>query len=125
MLVTILARDAGVDTGGGAAWYAKAAEWGVENGITDGLNLDANITREQFAALLYRYAQMKKSDTAGTTDLTAYADAEDISDWATEAMAWANAKGILTGRTESTLAPLGTATRAEAAALLQRFVSGL
>jgi hypothetical protein len=120
MLITILAREAGADTEGGETWYAKAVEWGVAEGITDGTNPADNVTREQFAAILYRCA----GSPAQTGTLAAYADAGDVSAWATDAMVWAVENGILTGRTETELAPKGAATRAEAAALLMRFIEG-
>ncbi|MDR1247471.1 MAG: S-layer homology domain-containing protein [Clostridiales Family XIII bacterium] len=121
MLITILAREAGSDTNGGDAWYSKAIEWGVENGITDGTNPDGEITREQFALMLYRYAGSPRPN--GGFD--AYSDAADVSSYAEDAMAWAVESGIITGRTETTLAPEGTATRAEAATLLQRYLENV
>jgi hypothetical protein len=130
MLITILAREAGTRTSGGATWYAKATEWGVENGITDGTDMTDDVTREQFAAILYRYAKLKGGEAgataAGSADnLSGFADAESVSDWALDAMAWATAAGLLTGRTETELAPAGTATRAEAATLLQRYIENI
>ncbi|MDR1245993.1 MAG: S-layer homology domain-containing protein, partial [Clostridiales Family XIII bacterium] len=95
MLITILAREAGVDTDGGDTWYSKAIEWGTESGVTDGTNPDGEITREQFAAMLYRYADSPR--TSGGFD--AYDDAGDVSAWAEEAMAWAVESGLITGRT--------------------------
>jgi hypothetical protein len=120
MLVTILAREAGAPTGG-ENWYSAAVEWGVANGITDGTNMTGNVTREQVAAILYRYAKLKGRDVSKTAGLANYADAAEISEWAADAMSWANAAGILTGRTATDLAPDGTTTRAEAAAFLRRF----
>jgi hypothetical protein len=120
MLVTILAREAGAPTGG-ENWYSTAVEWGVANGITDGTNMTGNVTREQVAAILYRYAKLKGRDVSKTAGLANYADAVEISEWAADAMSWANAAGILTGRTATDLAPDGTTTRAEAAAFLRRF----
>ncbi|MDR1572037.1 MAG: DUF4430 domain-containing protein [Clostridiales Family XIII bacterium] len=123
MLVTMLARDAGVDTGGGATWYGKAAEWGVANGITDGTDMAGDLTREQFAAILYRYARLNGADVGGAADLAAYGDAGAVSGWAKDAVSWAVAAGLIEGRTETELAPGGTATRAEAAALLMRYAA--
>ncbi|MDR2157618.1 MAG: choice-of-anchor I family protein, partial [Clostridiales Family XIII bacterium] len=119
MLVTILAREAGADTaaGSGEKWYDKALNWGIERGMTDGSNPDGEITREQFAVMLWRHTGSPKAAVA----LEAYADAGSVSDWAAEAMAWAVGNGLITGRTPATLAPDGTATRAEAATLLQRW----
>ncbi|MDR1589504.1 MAG: S-layer homology domain-containing protein [Oscillospiraceae bacterium] len=130
MLITILARDAGIDTAGGETWYSKAVEWGVANGITDGTNPNGEITREQFATMLYRHAVQELRIENGELriangDVSGYTDAGQISDWAYDAMAWANATGLITGRTETTLAPQGTATRAEAAMLLQRYIENL
>ncbi|MDR1573859.1 MAG: S-layer homology domain-containing protein [Clostridiales Family XIII bacterium] len=129
MLITILAREAGTRTDGGATWYAKATEWGVENGITDGTNMTDDVTREQFAAILYRYAKLKGGEAgaaAGSAgSLSGFADAESVSDWALDAMAWAADKGLIAGRTETELAPAGTATRAEAATLLQRYIENI
>jgi hypothetical protein len=121
MLVTILAREAGIDTDGGDTWYAKAVEWGIANGVTDGTNPNGAITREQFAAMLYRYA----GEPSPRSGFEAYADAGEVSAYAEEAMAWAVDTGLLTGRTATELAPKGTATRAEAATLLQRYIENI
>jgi hypothetical protein len=118
MLVTVLAREAGIDTDGGDTWYTKAMEWGVANGVTDGTDPNGAITREQFAAMLYRYAGSPRPNGG----FEAYDDAGSVSTWAEDAMAWAVEGGLITGRTETTLAPAGTATRAEAATLLQRYL---
>jgi hypothetical protein len=129
MLITILARDAGIDTTGGYTWYSKAVDWGMSNNLTDGTNMGDPITREQFATLLYRYTQWSAVGDAALgvppssdTNLSAYTDAESISDWAQEAMAWAVSTGLITGRTATTLAPELPANRAEAAMLLQRYL---
>jgi hypothetical protein len=133
MLITILARDSGIDTSGGDTWYSKAVDWGTGNGLTDGTNMDAPITREQFATLLYRYAQWSSAVGGGVpdappssnADLSGFADADGVSEYAREAMAWAVASGLVTGRTATTLAPKGPATRAEAATLLQRYLENI
>jgi hypothetical protein len=122
MLITILARDAGVDTSGGDTWYSKAVQWGMSNGLTDGTNMNDPITREQFATLLFRYTKFRGKDTSKTADYSSYTDAASVSDWAREAMAWAYATNLVTGRTETTLAPKTDANRAEAAMLLQRYL---
>ncbi|MDR1541527.1 MAG: Ig-like domain repeat protein [Clostridiales bacterium] len=114
MMITVLARDAGIDANGGATWYEKALNWGVSTGLTDGTNPNSPITREQLATLLYRYA---KSPSVGG-NLAAFSD---VSDYAKDAMAWAVATGLLVGRTTATLAPKDDATRAEVAAILHRF----
>ena len=83
--------------------------------------MDGAITREQLAAMLYRYAKLMELDTSATADLSKFQDAAQVSDYATEAMQWANASGIITGRTGKLLAPQDGATRAETAAMLMRF----
>lgn len=117
-LVTILARLDGVDTNGGETWYSKGTDWAVSKGISDGTNPDAPISREQFVTMLYRYAGQPA--VAGNA-LGGFADGQAVSDWAIPAMEWAVATGLMTGRTDGTLDPTGTATRAEAAALLMRY----
>ena len=82
---------------------------------------EGNITREQIATILYRYAEYKKYDTKEQADLSGYADAGKISGYAEAAMKWANAEGLITGRTATTLVPAGNATRAEIATILMRF----
>jgi hypothetical protein len=85
--------------------------------------MTADVTREQTAAILYRCAKLKGRDVSGPTAvLTGYADAPAVSDWAAAAVSWANATGLLTGRAATELAPAGTTTRAEAAAILRRFI---
>ena len=108
------------------SYYADAVAWaaanGVVNGVTDALFApDTAITREQLAAILYRYAQLKGYDVNKSNDLSVYTDAEQISAYATEAMRWANATGLITGNTSTTLNPKGNATRAEVATILMRF----
>jgi hypothetical protein len=121
MLVTILAREAGQSTEGGDTWYARALEWGVASGLTDGTNPTGEITREQFAVMLWRQAGSPRPGGGFGT----YGDADEVSAWAEEAMAWAVETGLLTGRTKTTLAPKGTATRAEAATILQRYIENI
>lgn len=118
MLVTVLARLDGQDTEGGETWYSKAMDWGVENGITDGTNAEVGITREQLAVMLYRYAGAEKTQA----DLSGFADSGSISDWASDAMNWAVAEGIITGKSGGKLDPSGLASRAEVATMLQRFI---
>ena len=122
MVVTILARAAGVDTSQGESWYSEAVSWGVANGITNGEYINENITREQLVTMLFRFASLLGIDTSERAELSQYDDMGSVSDWALDAMAWAVAIGLIRGRTETTLAPGGTATRAEAATILQRFL---
>ena len=121
MIVTILARLDGVDTSGSSPWYAAGRTWAMNNGISDGTNMEGKITREQLAAMLYRYAKLKGYDVAASADISGYADASSVSIWATDAMRWAVGAGLINGRTATTLAPQGNATRAEVAAILMRF----
>lgn len=119
MLMIVLARYAGESTEGGTVWYEKGMNWAKNKGISDGSAPNRNITREQLAAMLYRYA----GEPDGAADLSAYADAGSVSAYAEKAVQWCVKNGILTGKTSSTLAPKATATRAECAAMLQRFAS--
>lgn len=117
MLMTVLARYAGESTEDGTVWYEKGMNWAKNKGISDGSAPNRNITREQLAAMLYRYA----GEPDGAADLSAYTDAGSVSAYAEKAVQWCVKNGILTGKTSSTLAPKATATRAECAAMLQRF----
>lgn len=119
MLMTVLARYAGESTESGTVWYEKGMNWAKNKGISDGSAPNRNITREQLAAMLYRYA----GEPDGAADLSAYTDAGSVSAYAEKAVQWCVKNGILTGKTSSTLAPKATATRAECAAMLQRFAS--
>ena len=121
MIVTILARMEGVNASGGATWYAHGREWAMGAGVSDGTNMEGKITREQLAAMLYRYAKLKGYDVSASADISAYTDASSVSGWATDAMRWAVGAGLINGRTATTLAPQGNATRAEVAAILMRF----
>jgi len=129
MMITILARIADVDTNGGETWYSVAVEWAMENGISDGSALQENVTREQIAVMLWRTLDNEPLtiDCEYSTGFAAahtgrFSDWNTISNWAIAAMFWASSNGIVAGRTMSTLAPQGFATRAEAAAILQRFM---
>lgn len=119
MLMTVLARYAGESTEGGTVWYEKGMNWAKNKGVSDGSAPNRNITREQLAAMLYRYA----GEPDGAADLSAYTDAGSVSAYAEKAVQWCVKNGILTGKTSSTLAPKATATRAECAAMLQRFAA--
>lgn len=110
MIVTILARMEGVNTSGGATWYTVGRAWAMGAGISDGTNMTGKITREQLAAMLYRYAKMKGYDVSASASLSGYTDASSVSGWATDAMRWAVSAGLINGRTATTLAPQGNAT---------------
>lgn len=107
-------------------WYSNAVIWAYDNGIVDGYNpttfgTNDNITREQFATMLYRYAIYKGNDTSYSTNLSSYKDSSSISSWALDAMYWSVEKELITGVTGTTLVPDGSATRSQCAAILMRF----
>ena len=108
-------------------WYTNAIIWAnannIVNGYTNGkFGLNDIATREQIVTILYRYAQYKGLDVSASADLSKYTDMKDISDWALQAMKWAVAVGIIEGRTPTTTVPNGYATRAEVAAIFQRYI---
>lgn len=121
MVLTILARQDGIRTERYEPWYAAGCEWAVLHGVSDGTNPEAPVTREQLAAMLYRFAKLKGYDLTGGT-LDAFADGAAASDYAREALGWAAAQTILTGA-NGRLDPQGTATRAQLAAILHRFLT--
>ena len=135
MIVTILYRLENQPAAGSSSftdvpagqWYTNAVAWAAANGIVGGygdgrFGPNDTITREQMAAILYRYAQFKGYDVSNTGNLSGYTDAAQVSEWARSAMGWANAQGLITGNTATTLNPTGSATRAEVATILMRFV---
>ena len=124
MIVTILARMEGVNTSGGATWYARGREWAMENGISDGTNMEGKITREQLAAMLYRYAKMKGYDVSASASLSGYTDASSVSGWAKEAMQWAVGSGLIQG-SNNALTPQANASRAQIATILMRFAQSI
>ena len=119
MVNTVLARLAGVDTtpSQGQAWYEVGTDWAKKNGISDGTNPTAPVTREQLATLLYRYAG--SPDVSGMLNA---ADAASISDYAKDALLWANQNGIVNGVGSNTIAPKDNAQRAQVAAMLARYL---
>lgn len=120
MIVTILARVEGLNTNG-TPWYAAGQKWAMDNGISDGTNMPGVITREQLATILYRYAKQKGYDVSKSAALTAFSDADKVSGYAAEAMQWAVAEGLLQG-SNGRLNPQGSATRAQVATILMRFM---
>ena len=124
MIVTILARVEGVNTNG-TPWYTAGQKWAMDNGISDGTNMTGEVTREQLAAILYRYAKLKGYDTSKSNKLDSFKDADKVSSWAVEAMQWANAEGLINGKSNHMLDPQGKATRAETAAILMRFMENI
>ncbi len=142
MIVTILYRLAGspdiedeiwgypfkdVDAN---AYYATAVYWARMNGIVAGYSDELfgpndTITREQMATILYRYAQYKGYDTTAKADLSKYTDAAQIGSYAVDAIRWANAEGLVSGTSGTTLTPKGSATRSQVAVILMRFCQNI
>lgn len=118
MVWTILARAEGVDTGSGTSWYAAAQEWAAAKGVSDGEQPGGAITREQLVTMLYRLA----GEPETTGELTA-PDAASVSSWAKAAMIWAMENGLIEGDETGAVNPGATATRAQAAALLARYLT--
>lgn len=135
MFATVLARYAGGSAKGGVSfsdipsgrWYTDGVLWAAENGIVSGIggglfDPNVNVTREQLAAILYNYAKFMGFDVSGAADISSFADGVSVSSWAGDAVSWAIAKGFIAGRPDGILDPRGSATRAEAATILMRFI---
>lgn len=117
MVVTVIARLAGENTDGGANWYDKGCAWAVANGVSDGTDPNGSITREQLAAMLYRYC----GSPAASGSLSTYADAASVSAFASDAMQWCVNNGIINGM-DGLLNPQGQATRAQVSAMFARYI---
>ena len=107
-------------------WYTPAAQWAYENGIVNGVGgayfaPDRTITREEFATMLYRYTEYLEVDTSARVDYSDFADSGSVSEWATDAMSWAVAEGLISGKPGKLLAPQDTITRAEVATVIYRY----
>ena len=138
-LVTILYRlegqpapsgDSGFSDVAAGTWYTDAVAWAAENGIVNGVSETEfapgkDITREQLATILFRYAEAKGYDVSARVDLSAYPDANQIQSYAAESVAWAVAEGLIQGFEDNTLRPAGNATRAQIATILMRFCEGV
>ena len=136
MVVTMLWRmedqpQAGSDAGFAdvkeGAYYAQAIDWAAENGIVNGTSdtdfaPDQSVTRQQLAAILYRYSQYKGYDVTAQGDLTTFGDWEQVSDYAVEAMEWAVGASLIQG-IDDNLVPGGSATRAQLATIFSRFIT--
>ena len=139
MVVTILYRledgprvtgSSGFSDVASGAWYADPVTWAAANGIVNGVSdtefaPNTDITREQLAAILFRYAEYKGYDVSGRDSLTSYTDRGSISAYALDAMQWAVDEGLITGMTATTIDPQGTATRAQCATMLMRFIENV
>ncbi len=136
MLVTVLWRMDGKPAADGyhntfsdvenGKWYSDAVAWAASDGIVTGygngtFGVKESITRQQLAAILYRYAVSKGKDVSARADMSVYVDAADTASWAEGPLGWIVSKGVMTGMNGNRLAPSGTATRAQAAAMLMRF----
>ena len=119
MIWTIIARASGVETEGGATWYAKAQEWVVANGVSDGEDPMGNVTREQLVTMLWRL----NGSEVMTGYIGNYIDTGDISEWANNAMLWAVQNGIIEGDENMALAPKADTTRAQAATFFVRYLT--
>ena len=111
-------------------WYTDAVTWAAEEGVVNGVSETQfapgnNITREQLATILFRYAQAKGYDVSARADLSGFPDAGDIQSYATEGLSWAVAEGLLQGFEDDSLRPQSTATRAQIATILMRFCEGV
>ena len=137
MVVTILYRLAGEPAVSGdvaftdvapGLWYTDAVAWAAQKGIVNGISEtefspSGDLTREQLATILFRYAEAKGYDVSAAADLSGFPDAGDIQSYATQALSWAVAEGLLQGFEDDSLQPGGTATRAQIATILMRFLA--
>lgn len=119
MIVTVLARLEGVDTSTGSNWYEVGQNWAIKNGISDGSNMNENLTREQLAVMLYRYS----GSPTVSGDMTNFTDNANISSWAIDAINWAVNTGLFSGMGDGNLNSQGEATRVQVATILYRFIS--
>ena len=139
MLVTVLYRMANPEEKANnhnfadvpeGQWYSDAVAWAAENDIVSGVSENKfapneDITREQLALIIYRYAKIQGFDVTETSNLEGFNDAKDVSDWALDAIKWANSVTLVNGTSETTLSPKDTATRAQVAAILMRFCENI
>lgn len=136
MTATVLYRLAGFPSVSGSnsftdvadgQWYTDAIIWASENGITEGygdgrFGTFDNISRQDFATFLHRYAKLSGKDASKAKDISGFTDADAVGTWAVDALKWAAAEGIVNGRSQTQLAPTATASRGEAAVMLSRFI---
>ena len=139
MLVTVLYRMAKPESAENihsfkdvpeGQWYSDAVAWAASNGIVSGISTtefapDTDISREQMALIIYRFANMQGYDVTNKADISSFTDTDDVSDWALDALSWANKTELVNGTSETTLSPKATATRAQVAAIFMRFCENL
>ena len=139
MLVTVLYRMANPESNQHthsfkdvpkSEWYSEAVAWAVSNGIVSGISStefapDSDISREQMALIIYRFAKIQNYDVSDKADISDYDDMDDVSDWAVDAICWANKTVLVNGTSKTTLSPKATATRAQVAAILMRFCENI
>lgn len=140
MIVTLVARLDGAELDGYTEskfadvsmddYFGKSVAWASDKGVVTGVDENsfdpnASLTREQIAVILYRYAKFAGKDTSATADISGFADYANVSEYAVEALSWANGAGIVSGRDGNMLEPKGTATRAEVATMLMRFTDNI
>ena len=120
MIVTVLAAYDGVDTTAavGDHWYSAGQQWAMENGVSDGTNMDGNLTREQLAVMLWSYA----GNPLTNGDLNSFSDGNTCHVWATQALTWCVENGLLSGTGGNMLSPQAEATRAQVATILTRYI---
>ncbi len=137
MLVTILYRmqnEPNVSTNAlfndvaNGQWYTKAVAWASANNVVNGVGEgkfapNDSVTRQEMAAMLYRYAKATGMDTTATASLNGFKDSAKVANWATDAMKWAVGSGLMKGNDDNTINPMGTATRAEVATVIIRLLS--
>ena len=122
MVMTVLARIDGVDTGASSPWYQAGVDWAVANGVSNGAEPEAPVTRQELMTMIYRYAQTKGLGFTGAWYFPLdYPDAAEVADWADEAVHWCTMKSIVLGYDDGRLDPLGFATREQAAVVFRRF----
>ena len=121
MIVTVLARFEGTDTSTADIWYHAGQQWAVENGVSDGTNMEQPLTREQLVTMLWRYV----GSPVANGDISAYPDGDDIRAWAMDAMTWAVEQGLIRGNGTGAIAPQEQVSRAEVATILMRFIENM
>ena len=118
MLMTVLARHAGADTAGSDPWYQAGMNWAVESGVSDGSDPTGSVTRAQLVTMLWRYSGSPAAESG-----EAFADEDEIPAYASTAVDWARANGVVNGTTSNRFDPNGNATRAQVATILRNYLT--